>query len=253
MITVETKDYVSTITIRREDKLNAMTPEMASQLSNIVNELNNSNDCRVVVLTGGKKVFCAGSDIKSLDEYPTPWDFRVRKNDYTRSIRRIRKPVIAMISGYCLGGGLEMAVNADMRFADPTAKFGTPEVNWGWIGGGGASQILPRLIGFGNAMEMLVSGRTYDAKEAVSIGLVNRVISADELETETYELANQIAQKAPIATQVIKQAVRMSMNIGIESGLDYENELVHITFSTEDKEEGVKAFKEKRKPNFMGR
>ncbi|MCL6445136.1 MAG: enoyl-CoA hydratase/isomerase family protein [Alicyclobacillus sp.] len=252
MITLDTRGFVSTITIRREEKLNAITPEMAVELAHIVDQVNDS-DCRVVVLTGGSKVFSAGSDIKALDHYPTAWDYRVRKDDYTRSIRRIRKPVIAMISGYCLGGGLEMALQSDIRYASTDAKFGAPEVTWGWIGGGGASQILPRLIGFGRAMELLVTGRTISADEAYQIGLVNRVLAPHELEEATYALAEEIAKRAPIAVQVIKQAVRMSMNIGLDQGLDYENELVHITFSTQDKEEGVRAFREKRQPNFTGR
>lgn len=252
MITLETRGFISTITIRREEKLNAITPEMAGELARIVDQVNDS-DCRVVVLTGGSKVFSAGSDIKALDHYPTAWDYRVRKDDYTRSIRRIRKPVIAMINGYCLGGGLEMALQSDIRYASTNARFGAPEVTWGWIGGGGASQILPRLVGFGRAMELLVTGRIISAEEAYHMGLVNRVWTPEELEPATYALAEEIAKRAPIAVQVIKQAVRMSMNIGLDQGLDYENELVHITFSTQDKEEGVRAFREKREPRFTGR
>jgi enoyl-CoA hydratase len=230
-----------------------MTPAMASDLARIATDLNADEACRVVVLTGGQKVFCAGTDIGSLDDYPRPWDYRVRSDDYTRSIRRLRKPVIAMISGYCLGGGLEMAINSDIRYASTTAIFGTPEVRWGWIGGGGASQILPRLLGAGRALEMLLSGRNVDAEMALRIGLVERVVALEDLETITYDLAGEIAHHAPIAVQAIKHAVRMSMNIGTDAGLDYENELVHVTFSTEDKAEGVRAFKEKREPRFVGR
>ena len=253
MITVTTEDSVSTITIQREEKLNAITPEMAEELARVVTELNRDDACRVVVLTGGPKVFCAGSDIRTLDLYPTPWDYRVRENDYNRSIRRLRKPVIAMINGYCIGGGLELAVNCDIRYASTTAKFAAPEVRLGWIGAGGASQILPRLIGFGHTMELLLTGRTLEAEEALRIGLVEKVVAPEELESVTYKLARDIGHQAPIATQVIKQAVRMSMNTGVDAGMEYEHELLTVTFGTADKVEGVRAFKEKRPPKFGGR
>jgi enoyl-CoA hydratase len=245
--------FVATIRLERERKLNAMTPEMAQRLAAIVDELNRADDCRVVILTGGAKVFCAGSDIHSLDRYPRPWDFRVRENDYTRSVRRLRKPTIAMISGYCLGGGLEMAVQADIRYADTTARFGAPEVTWGWLGGGGNSQLLPRLIGVGRTMELMLTGRTIDADEAREIGLVEAVYPPESLAEATYALARTIADNPPLATQAVKQAVRMATNLGVDAGLEYENELVCVTFATEDKAEGVRAFREKRRPRFTGR
>lgn len=253
MIKYEKNGFVGTIRFSREEKMNAITPEMAAELFDMMQQINSDKDCRAVVVTGGKKVFCAGSDIKKLNHYPRPWDFRVRQKDYPVSIRQIRKPVIAMISGYCLGGGLEMAISADIRYASDTAVLGTPEVNWGWIGAGGGSQILPRLIGPGMAAEMLLSGRQYCAEEAYRIGLIDRLFSVDELESATYTLAEEISLKAPLATEVIKKAVRMSMNTTLDAGLDYENELACITFATEDKHEGELAFAEKRKPVFQGR
>lgn len=252
MLKLSFEGYITTIRIEREEKLNAMTPEMSVELDRMVTDINQS-DCRVVVLTGGSKVFSAGSDIGSLDQYPTAWDFRNRLYDYPRAIRRIRMPVIAMISGYCLGGGLEMAINADIRYADTSARFGASEVKWGWIGGGGNSQLLPRLIGPGRAAELLLTGRTIQADEALQLGLIDRLFDPADLVEATYALAREIAEKAPITTQVIKQAIRVSQNTGVDLGLQYENELVHITFSTEDKEEGVRAFLEKRKPVFKGR
>jgi enoyl-CoA hydratase len=252
LLTFEKNGYVGTIQFKREDKMNAMTPDMAKELYDIVNAINTDDDCRAVVLTGGTKVFCAGSDIKQLNHYPRPWDFRVRQKDYPVSIRQIRKPVIAMISGYCLGGGLEMAISADIRYASETAVFGTPEVNWGWIGAGGGSQILPRLVGTGRAAEMLLSGRQYNAQEAYEMGLVDRIIKVDQLAEVTYKLAEEISLKAPLATEVIKKAIQISMNTSLEAGLNYENELACITFATEDKKEGERSFAEKRKPNFKG-
>lgn len=252
MIKYEKKGFVGVIKFNREEKMNAITPDMAVELFDIVQQINGDDDCRAVVLTGGTKVFCAGSDIKKLNHYPRPWDFRVRQKDYPVSIRQIRKPVIAMISGYCLGGGLEMAISADIRYASDTAVLGTPEVNWGWIGAGGGSQILPRLVGPGMAAEMLLSGRQYHAEEAYRIGLVDRLFPVEKLESATYALAEEISLKAPLATEVIKKAIRVSMNTPLDAGIDYENELACITFATEDKHEGEQAFIEKRKPIFKG-
>lgn len=252
MIKYSKQGYVGTIKFDREEKMNAITPAMAAELFDIMTNINNDDDCRAVVVTGGSRVFCSGSDIKQLNYYPRPWDFRNRQKDYPVSIREIRKPVIAMINGYCLGGGLEMAISADIRYASETAVFGTPEVNWGWIGAGGGSQILPRLMGPGKAAEMLLSGRRYSADEAYKMGLVDRLIPCNEIEEVTYKLAEEIAAKAPIATEVIKKAVRMSMNTTLDAGLDYENEMACITFATEDKKEGERAFAEKRPAHFKG-
>lgn len=246
--------HVAQITLSRPNKLNSMTDDMAKQLAKVTREINQDHEIRAVILTGaGERSFSAGSDIKQLDQYPTPWDFRNREDEYARSIMLIRKPVIAVIKGYALGGGLEMAVMADMRIGAENSSYGATEVNWGWIGGGGNSQILPRLIGPSKASELLLTGDVIDAKEAYRIGLIDHLYSLEEIDEKAMQLAEKIAEKAPIATQVIKKAVRISMNTPLDVGLDYENELVHITFSTEDKLEGEQAFKEKRKPVFKGR
>lgn len=253
-ILLQKSGHIATLVLNRPEKHNAITPQMAAELAGVVRAVNRDPEIRVVVMRGaGQRAFCAGSDIKALDQYPTPWDYRTRVDDYTRVTRSIRKPAIAMVHGWCLGGGLEIAINCDIRYAAETARFGAPEVTHGWIGGGGASQILPRLCGPGHAAEMLLTGDPVDARYALQIGLVNRVFAVDELEAATYDLAARIARNAPLATQVIKHAVRMAQNTAVEIGLEYENELVHVTFSTEDKEEGVRAFVEKREPNFKGR
>lgn len=253
-ITYDKQGYIATIRFNRPEKMNAITPDMMRQLYECMEEINANMDIRAVVVTGGDKVFCAGSDIKKLVTYDTPWDFYHRQKDYPTSIRLLRKPTIAMINGYCLGGGLEMAISADMRYASKNARFGAPEINHGWIGGGGGSQILPRLVGPGLASEMLLSGKTYSAEEAKEMRLVDRLFETpEELEKGTYEMAEMIASKAPIAAQVIKKAVKMSQNVGLDAGLDYENSMVYITFTTEDKEEGERAFIEKREPVFKGR
>lgn len=253
-IELSRQGHIATITINRPDKLNSMTREMANQLADVVNEVNRDSEIRVVLLKGeGERAFSTGSDIKQLDQYPTPWDFRNRENEYARSIKAIGKPVIAVVKGYALGGGLEMAVMADIRLGAERSQYAASEVNWGWIGGGGNSQLLPRLIGPSRASELLLTGEAVDAEEAYRIGLIDHLYPIDEIDQRALDLAEKIAEKAPIATQVIKHAVRMSMNTPLDVGMEYENELVHITFSTEDKLEGERAFKEKRKPNFKGR
>lgn len=253
-IQLDKNGYVATIRINRPDKLNSMTVEMAAQLSDLVREVNRDIEVRAIVLTSSsERAFSTGSDIKQLDYYKTPWDFRNRENEYARLIKSIRKPVIAAIKGYCLGGGLEMAVMADIRIGSYNSSYGATEVNWGWIGGGGNSQMLPRIIGPGRALELLLTGEIIPSEEAFRIGLIDHLLPVEKVEEKAYEIANKIAEKAPIATQVIKHAVGISMNTPLDVGLNYENELVHITFSTEDKLEGEKAFKEKRKPNFQGK
>ena len=254
MVTLHQDGHVATILIDRPAKLNAMTPEMSDRMAEIARAINRMAEIRVVVLRGaGERAFCVGSDITTLDRYPDAWDYHNRVDEYARSVRSIRKPVIAAIHGYCLGGGLEMAIQADIRIAAENASFGAPEVTWGWIGGGGASQLVPRLIGFGQASKLLLTGERIDAAEALRLGLVEEVVPLEAIEARSSELAGKIAAKAPIATQAIKAAIRASLSVGVDVGLEYENELVAATFMTEDKAEGVRAFTEKRAPEFKGR
>ncbi|HEV7396235.1 MAG TPA: enoyl-CoA hydratase-related protein, partial [Pyrinomonadaceae bacterium] len=163
------------------------------------------------------------------------------------------KPVIAMVNGYCLGGGCEVALACDIRIASETASFGQPEINLGIIPGGGGTQRLTRLVGEGRAMEMILSGQIIDAKTAFEIGLVNHVVPADQLEARTIELANTIAEKGPIAVRLAKEAVKIASRSNLDEGLRREVDLFALCFATEDKDEGVNAFLEKRKPVFKGR
>jgi len=163
------------------------------------------------------------------------------------------KPVIAMINGYCLGGGCELALACDIRIASENASFGQPEINLGIIPGGGGTQRLTRLVGEGKAMELILTGDIIDARTAYNIGLVNDVVPADQLETKTMDLANRIASKGPIALRLAKEAVRLASRSNLDEGLRREIDLFALCFATEDKDEGVKAFLEKRKPAFKGR
>ena len=169
------------------------------------------------------------------------------------AIDSFSKPIIAMVNGYCLGGGCEVALACDLRIASDKASFGQPEINLGIIPGGGGTQRLTRLVGEGKAMEMILSGEIISADAALAIGLVNRVVPADQLETKTMEIANRIAEKSPVALRLAKESVKLASRSNLDEGLRREVDLFALCFSSEDKDEGVKAFLEKRKPEFKGR
>lgn len=248
----ERRGAIALITLSRPEKANAMTPRMASDLYEVCRGADADAEVRVVVLTGAGKAFCAGSDIDSLDSYVSPWEYRNRE-DYCDAVLGLRKPAIAMVNGAAYGGGLEMALSCDIRIAATTARFAAPEVKLGWLGGGGASQLLPRVCGYGNAALMLYSGEPVDAQEAQRIGLVQRVVTPEELESRTMELADGIAANAPIATQAAKAALWRALSVGIDAGMAYENELITVCLGTDDSREGIAAFFEKRAPSFKGR
>ena len=244
--------HVATITLNRPEKLNTITPAMGKALMKIVAYINNSPEIRVVILTGtGEKAFSAGSDVKVLDEYGSNWELRNRV-DYARGIWQIRKPVIAKIRGYCIGGGLEMALMSDIRYSTPDAKFGAGEIKLGWHGGAGNTQLLPRMVSPGKALEMLLTGDAFGAEDAEKSGLVDRICQPDEIDGQVAELAEKIAANAPIASELAKHLVRVSMSTSIDVGLQYENDTFAYCFTTNDSNEGRAAFAEKRKPIFKG-
>lgn len=247
------ENFIATIRLNRPEKLNTVTAAMGKRISELIHEINNDDEVRVVVLTGtGERAFSAGSDVKVLDDYGTNWELRNR-TDYARELWKVRKPVIASIRGYCIGGGLELALVSDVRIASETAKFGAGEVKLGWNGGAGNTQLLPRLVGYGKAMQMLITGNMIDAQEAHRTGLVQEVVPDDQLEATVQQLAEDAAKNAPIAVQLIKHLVRMSESTTPDVGLAYENDLFAYCFTTEDAQEGQAAFKEKRDPVFKGR
>ncbi len=254
-ILVENRGGVAILTINRPDKLNALNSKVHVEGVAALDELRNEAEIRVVVITGaGEKSFVAGADIS---EFAGQTAITQRNIFYDRSlfnsIDSFPKPVIAMINGFCLGGGCELALACDIRVASEKARFGQPEINLGIIPGGGGTQRLTRLVGEGKAMEIILAGEMIDALTAFNLGLVNHVFSPEELEAKTLELANKIAEKSPIALQMAKEAVKLASRSNLDEGLRREVDLFAICFSTEDKEEGVTAFLEKRKPVFKGR
>lgn len=248
----ERRGAIALITLARPDKANAMTQAMADALHEACRRADGDPAVRVIVLTGAGRHFSAGSDIGALGSFPTPWEYRNRV-DYCDAVLALRKPAIAMVNGAAFGGGLELAISCDVRVASTAARFAAPEVKLGWVGGGGASQLLPRLCGYGNAATILLTGDPVDAHEALRIGLVQKVVEPDELEAATFELAERIAANAPIATQAAKAAVRRSLSVSLEAGMDYENELITVCLGTDDSREGIQAFFEKRPAAFQGR
>lgn len=254
-ISVEKRGAVAILTISRPDKLNALNSKVHEEGVAALDELRSAEAVRVLVITGaGEKSFIAGADISEF-KGKTPLTQRAtfQQRSLFNVIDSFPKPVIAMVNGFCLGGGNELALACDLRVCSPNAKFSQPEINLGIMPGGGGTQRLTRLVGEGRAMEMMLTGDMIDAETAHRFGLVNHVFNADELEERTMELANKIAEKAPIALQLVKEAVKFASRSNLDEGLRREVDLFAICFSTEDKEEGVAAFLEKRKPVFTGR
>ena len=254
-ILVEKRGKVAVMTINRPDKLNALNSKVHAEGVAALDELRKDDAVRVVVITGaGEKSFIAGADISEFaGQTPVTQRNLFHERTFFNSIDTFPKPVIAMINGFCLGGGNELALACDIRIASENARFGQPEINLGIMPGGGGTQRLTRLVGEGRAMQIILSGEMIDAPTALQFGLVNQVHPLAELEAKTMELASKIAEKAPIALQLCKEAVKFASKSNLDEGLRREVDLFAICFSTEDKTEGVAAFLEKRKPNFKGK
>ena len=254
-ITVEKNGAVAILTINRPDKLNALNSKVHEEGVEALDELRHDDEVRVLVVTGaGEKSFIAGADISEFaDRTPVTQRNTFQERTLFNVIDAFPKPVIAMVNGFCLGGGNELALACDLRVCSPNAKFSQPEINLGLMPGGGGTQRLTRLIGEGRSMEIMLTGDMIDAETAYKFGLVNHIYDTSELEPKTIELANKIAEKAPIALQLCKEAVKFASRSNLDEGLRREVDLFAICFSTEDKAEGVAAFLEKRKPVFKGR
>ncbi len=224
-VTLERRGAVAVLTLDRPAKRNAITNAMAEQLAAHARAINADGALRAVLLRGaGEKAFCAGMDLRAIEAFRTAWDFRQRP-DYPGAVRSIRKPVVAALHGFALGGGFELALACDIRIAGASTRIGFPEVTRGWVGGGGASQMLPRLVGVGQAMRLLLTGDQVDAAEALRLRLVEQVVPDDELNAVGMALCEKLAALSPVAVQAVKAAVRQSLETPLSAGLHYENEM----------------------------
>ncbi len=255
-IRVESADGVMTVTLNRPDVHNAMNNAMRRELTEVFAGLREDDATRVVLVTGaGERAFSAGADIREFVKPLVPVEFREerRRVDFRQEMDRCRQPIVAALRGHCFGGGLELALACDIRVAADDARLGLTEIDLAIIPGGGGTQRLPRLVGRGKALEMILTGARIPAAEALAIGLVERVVPAGELLAEAGKLARVIADKAPVALRYAKESVVKGLELPLADGLRLEGDLSTLLRTTEDRLEGAKAFLEKRKPRWAGK
>lgn len=246
-VTVSIANGVATVALDRPEKLNAITPEMAEEIVQQSRVLDQDDKVRAVLLTGaGSRGFCAGTDLEGLARFSSAWDYRNRL-EYSAAIRSMRKPVVTALFGWVLGGGAELALSSDLRIADETAKFGFPEVKNGWVPGGGGTQLLPRLIGYGQAMRLLLLGEPIAAPEALNLGLVEEVTARGQAQARAKDICAKLAAMKPLAVQATKAAVRAALSLPLDQGAAYENELSSLCFTGQHLE-GIDAFRKRREP-----
>ena len=252
-ILTETRGRVGLVTLNRPEAMNALNSTILDELMSALEAFDADDAIGAMVVTGSEKVFAAGADIKEMAEAS---EEEMRQSPFIGSfdrIRGIKKPIIAAVSGWALGGGCELAMSCDMIIASEKAKFGQPEVTIGVIPGAGGTQRLTLAVGKAVAMEMVLNNRILSAQEALSFGLVNRVVPVENFLDEAISLAGEIAGSAPLAVRAGKEAVNAVFEGSLTEGLFFEKELIYSLFSTEDQKEGMKAFIEKRKPNWQGK
>ncbi len=248
-----TEDHVGIATLNRPEVLNALSVGLIDRLIEVLEGFDKDPNIYVIVLTGSERVFAAGADI---GEMAGAGVVEMSENDDLarwKRIAQVRKPIIAAVSGYALGGGCELAMHCDIIIASESAQFGQPEINIGVMPGAGGTQRLTRAIGKFKAMEVILSGRFLSAKEAFEAGLVTRVVAKEQYLAEALRLAHEMAKRPPIALKLAKEAILAAHDTTLSQGLEYERRLFYSLFATEDQKEGMKAFMEKRKPRFKGK
>jgi enoyl-CoA hydratase len=252
-ILTERDGNVGIVTLNRPKELNALNFQLVGELADALTEFDRDSEIRCMVITGaGDRAFAAGADIKEMSD-KSPIDMMLSGFEAWQRIKQIRKPLIAAVGGYALGGGCELAMNCDMIVASENARFGQPEILLGVIPGAGGTQRLTRTIGKYLAMEMVLTGKQFTAEQMAAHGLVNQVVPKGEHLTAAIKLAKEVAERAPIAAQLAKEAVLAAFETPLEEGLALERKNFFLLFATEDMREGMQAFIEKRKANFQGR
>ncbi|MBK9923971.1 MAG: enoyl-CoA hydratase/isomerase family protein [Anaerolineales bacterium] len=253
MILAETRGRVGLITLNRPQALNALNNQLMRELMDALDVFDKNDSIGAMVITGNEKAFAAGADIKEMADKSA---LEMTQSDHIAvfgRIRTIQKPVIAAVSGWALGGGCEVALSCDMIVASESAKFGQPEINIGVIPGAGGTQRLTRAVGKALAMEVILNDRKLTAQEALQYGLVNRVAPVSDYLNEALKLADEIASRAPEAVRAAKKMINASFESSLTNGLAEEKQVFYNLFSTEDQKEGMKAFVEKRKPEWKGK
>jgi enoyl-CoA hydratase len=250
---VEAGQGFAIVQFNRPDVLNALNIHLMEELVDALETLDKDNDVKSIIITGNEKAFAAGADIKEMSD-ASAVEMLIR-DQFARwdRIRKIKKPLIAAVSGFALGGGCELSMTCDMVIASETARFGQPEINIGVMPGAGGTQRLTRAVGKAKAMEMVLTGKTITAEEALKWGLVNKVVPAEYYLEEAKALAREIASKPPVAVRLAKESVLKAFDTTIEAGLEYERKNFYLLFASDDQKEGMKAFVEKRKAEWRGK
>ncbi|CAN5133282.1 enoyl-CoA hydratase-related protein [soil metagenome] len=250
---LHTDKFIAHIQLNRPKELNALNLQLMTELKDILSEVDNRDDIRVIIISGNEKAFAAGADIKEMSEKSSIDMLKIDQFNTWNQIKKTKKPLIAAVSGYALGGGCELALICDMIIASETAVFGQPEIKIGVMPGAGGTQRLTRAVGKARAMEMVLTGKFISAEEALKLGLVNRVVPPEIYLQEAFKLGEKIASMSPLACRLAKEAVNQAFEAHLEEGLHFERKNFYLLFSSDDQKEGMNAFKEKRSPKFKGK
>jgi enoyl-CoA hydratase len=253
IVTEQYAPNISLIQLNRPKELNALNLQLMSELRQTLQDLDKNPGVRVIIITGNEQAFAAGADIKQMADKSAIDMLTVDQFSTWDQIRKTKKPVIAAVSGFALGGGCELAMTCDMIIASETAKFGQPEIKIGVMPGAGGTQRLTRAVGKVRAMELVLTGRFLSADDAFRFGLINKVVPVEMFLREAVALATEISQMSPIAVQLAKESVNRSFETHLDEGLHFERKNFYLAFASEDQKEGMKAFIEKRKANYTGK
>jgi enoyl-CoA hydratase len=253
LVLVEREEPIAVVRLNRPDQLNALSEPLMAQLVAALEELDRDEAVRCIVLAGSERAFAAGADIGEMADASAVEMYYARRVERWDAIRKLWTPLVAAVSGYCLGGGNELTMACDLVIASETARFGQPETGLGLIPGAGGTQRLTRAVGKAKAMDVVLAGRLLDAREAERAGLVARVVAKEAWLEEAKRVAREIATKAPVAQRLAKEAVNRAFDTSLELGLEHERRLLYLAFASEDAREGLRAFVEKRNPEFKGR